>query len=252
MAEYRWNELDMARGYDQAAEYVHPYYREIQDVILQCLASHEAQRGWIVDLGGGSGRLAERILATWPNSKVCIVDQSRAFLTLAAERLRPFGERSVCLRMRLQDEWASKLPDAPSAIVSMSAIHHLNSAEKEELYAQAARCLVRGGILLNGDEVRPERDEDYLAECRRWADHLQRVMADGLVPECFREGLRAWISRNVDQFGGPRASGDDCHETIDAQLAYCSAAGRPTNVSFGSVTFGLFYSRRRPGSAYLP
>ncbi|MBC7351743.1 MAG: hypothetical protein H5U08_05235 [Thermogutta sp.] len=34
-----------------------------------------------------------------------------------------------------------------------------------------------------------------------------------------------WITRNVVQFGSPRASGDDCHETIETQLAYCSAAG---------------------------
>lgn len=225
MAEYRWNQLEMARAYDQAAEYVHPYYRDIQDVIVDCLASHVDQAGWIVDLGGGSGHLAERILATWPNCKVCIVDQSQAFLTLAAERLGRFGDRAVCLQMRLQDDWARQLPAAPRAIVSMSAIHHLDPAEKQALYAQAAHCLPPGGILLNGDEVRPERDEDYLAECRRWAEHMQRVMEERLIPDCLCEGLRAWITRNVDQFGGPRTSGDDCHETIDAQLGYCPAAG---------------------------
>ena len=224
MAEYRWNELDNARGYDQASEHVHPYYREIQDVILDRLAPGCDQTGWIVDLGGGSGRLAERILARWPNAKVCVVDQSQPFLTLAAERLGRFGGRAVCLPVRLQDDWSRQLPESPRAIVSMSAIHHLDTSEKQALYAQAAHCLTPGGLLLNGDEVRPPRDEDYLAECRRWSEHMHRVMDEGLIPDCLRDGLHAWITRNVDQFGGPRASGDDCHETADAQLGYCSAA----------------------------
>lgn len=224
MADYRWNELDNARGYDQAAEYVHPYYREIQDEILDRLAAGSDQTGWIVDLGGGSGRLAERLLARWPHAKVCVVDQSQPFLTLAAERLERFGDRAVCLPVRLQDDWSCQLPESPQAIVSMSAIHHLDASEKQALYAQAAHCLAPGGVLLNGDEVRPPRDEDYLAECRRWSEHMHRVMYEGVIPECLHDGLRGWITRNVDQFGGRWTSGDDCHETAVVQLGYCSAA----------------------------
>ena len=50
MADYRWNELDNARGYDQAAEYVHPYYRDRYDYAGEDFpVAHEAY-GRIVSL----------------------------------------------------------------------------------------------------------------------------------------------------------------------------------------------------------
>ncbi len=225
MADYRWNELDNARGYDQAAEHVHPYYREVQDVILDHLPLDDDSADWVVDLGGGSGWLAERILDRWHNVRICVVDQSEAFLTLAGQRLERFGDHATCLCERLQNDWSSQLPEPPRVVLSMSAIHHLDGAEKAACYRQAAVCLAAGGVLMNGDEVRPPDDADYLAECRRWAEHMRRVMAAGQIPELFHEALHGWIDRNVERSAEPRASGDDCHETAEVQLGYFAAAG---------------------------
>src|SRR3569832_274505 len=52
MADYRWDQLDKARGYDVAAEHVHPHYRELQDVILDALPLTPGEAGWVIDLGG--------------------------------------------------------------------------------------------------------------------------------------------------------------------------------------------------------
>lgn len=231
MTDYRWNQLDKAHGYDVAAEQVHPHYREIQDVILEALPFADDEAGWVFDLGGGSGRLAERILDRFPRVSVGIVDQSEAFLTLARERLSRFGERAFFRLAKLQSDWSRDLPVGPRAIVSMSAIHHLDAGEKQALYRQCADCLAPGGVLLNGDEVRPERDGDYLAECRVWAEHVQRKIDAGLIPEAMQSAWRGWEARNIGQFGTLRVSGDDCHETAAAQLEYFTQAGlRDTRV----------------------
>ncbi len=34
MSSYRWNTSDFAIGYDATADAIHPFYRTIQDVIL--------------------------------------------------------------------------------------------------------------------------------------------------------------------------------------------------------------------------
>ncbi|MEZ6054832.1 MAG: hypothetical protein R3C02_26255 [Planctomycetaceae bacterium] len=47
---------------------VHPYYLAVQDAILAELEAAGATDGPIVDLGGGSGRLVERILDQWPKT----------------------------------------------------------------------------------------------------------------------------------------------------------------------------------------
>jgi tRNA (cmo5U34)-methyltransferase len=154
-----------------------------------------------------------------------VIDQSEAFLALAERRLQLFGDRAACRRSRLQDNWAAELLEPPAAIVSMSAIHHLDPAEKQALYCRCWEALRPGGIFLNADEVRPVDDAAYLAECRAWAAHMHRVMAAGVVPPPMCDALLRWETRNVEQFGTPRVSGDDCHETVEVQMRYLAAAG---------------------------
>jgi tRNA (cmo5U34)-methyltransferase len=226
MTTYRWNTSDFAVGYDAAADKIHPYYLEIQDAILARLPRELLdQGGLVVDLGGGSGRLVERILDAWPRAGTIVLDQSEPFLALAERRLARFGSRATCVLVRLQDDWKSQLPAPAAAIVSMSAIHHLEPAEKQSLYRQCAVALGPGGVLMNGDEVRHADNAPYLAELESWAGHMRRGMADGSIGEAFHPALHKWIERNVTRFGEPKKSGDDCHETIETQLDYYRWAG---------------------------
>jgi SAM-dependent methyltransferase len=236
---YRWNTSDFAIGYDAAAEIIHPHYLAIQDAILDLLVRRgspdPAPPRLIVDLGGGSGRLIELILDAHSTANAIIVDQSEPFLALAERRLARFGSRATCILARLQDDWPSPithLAAAPtrrvSAFVSMSAIHHLEPAEKESLYCRCFDLLAPGGVLLNGDEIRAPRDDDYLQVLSNWADHMRGHMAGNAIPPIFHDALHGWIDRNVTRFGQPKKSGDDCHETIDAQLGYFRAAGFTT------------------------
>jgi tRNA (cmo5U34)-methyltransferase len=225
MAAYRWNSSDFAMGYDAAAHIVHPQYVAIQDEILRLLDGPLAQGGAVVDLGGGSGRLMERILDRFPDARGIVIDQSEPFLALSERRLERFGDRASCILSRLQDDWSTELSISPIAFVSMSAIHHLEPPEKQSLYQRCFDLLKSGGALLNGDEVRPTDDGEYLATLTAWAEHMQREMAAGTIPPTFHDALRGWINRNVAQFGRPKKSGDDCHETIDAQLGYFRSAG---------------------------
>ena len=225
MATYRWNTTDFAAGYDAAAHLVHPRYVEIRNEILRLLPQDGDTARVIVDLGGGSGKLMERVLERWPKAQGIVVDQSEPFLALAERRLERFGGRAHCLLARLQEDRDWQEPNKVDAIISMSAIHHLEPAEKAALYRRCCDSIKPGGVLLNGDEVRPDSDQDYLANLTKWADHMQQQMAAGLIPAAFHGALEGWIERNVTRFGQPKKSGDDCHEAIEAQLEYFRAAG---------------------------
>lgn len=177
---YRWNVTAAASGYDRAAEHVHPHYVEIQDVILDALPFDRDDAFTVVDAGGGSGRLVERILDRFLIARGLIIDQSEAFLALAERRLSRFGSRAACHHVRLQDDWPARINADIHAIVSMSAIHHLDADEKREFYGRGFRSLAGGGLLINGDEVRPPGAAAYLSELRAWAGHMRRLIADGL------------------------------------------------------------------------
>jgi SAM-dependent methyltransferase len=219
MSTYRWNTKDAARAYDAAAPAIHPFYNELQVRILDLLAPKVAARNsfLLIDLGGGSGRLVEKCLEQFASARAVLVDQSPTFLAIAAERLARFGERAKLIEKRLQDDWSAELPEPPKAIVSTSAIHHLESAEKRACYAACYAALAPGGVLINGDEFRPSDDNEFLARLERWSTHMKSAIADGKIPTSFQATFDHWHERNIKNFGTPHKSGDDCQETVAAQ-----------------------------------
>jgi ubiquinone/menaquinone biosynthesis C-methylase UbiE len=224
-AAYRWNTSVAAEAFDAAAEHIHPYYLDVQDQILAQLSLLPDEPALVVDLGGGSGRLIERILKRFPSARAILVDQSEPFLAIAERRLQPFGSRATLVKRRLQEDWAAEIPDATQAIVSMSAIHHLDPAEKRALFQRCFAALAPGAVFLNGDEYRPESDAEYRAQLEWWVADKNSATERGLIPASFAPVFEAWYDRNVRRFGEPKQSGDDCLETVAAQVGYLSNAG---------------------------
>jgi SAM-dependent methyltransferase len=250
MTTYRWNTSAAAEAFDAGAPAIHPFYVVVQDEILSLLAaegsaSNRREPAWVVDLGGGSGRLVERVLERFGESRAVLVDQSAAFLAIAERRLARFGERVTLVEKRLQDDWPAALPTTPDALVSMSAIHHLEPAEKQALYARCHQALAPNGLFLNGDELRPEPDADYLAMMEWWSERKDVDTAEGRIPESFRPVFEAWHDRNIRRFGEPKHSGDDCHETAAAQEAYLRAVGfRDVHIAWDEKLWGILFGRR--------
>lgn len=222
---YRWNRVDAARDYDAAAPHIHPYYHTVQAAVLAALP---ADVGHIVDLGGGSGRLAERVLEHFPLATVTVVDPSEPFLKLASNRLSRFGDRARFVQRRAQEPLADALVGV-DAIVSTSALHHLDAGEKNRVFAACQQLLPAGGVFINGDEYRPPADAAYREELEQWGHHMASALAIGAIPESFGPVIDRWRERNLIGFGGERTSGDDCHETVEEQTARLYGAG------FGAV-----------------
>jgi SAM-dependent methyltransferase len=222
---YRWNTTQAAEAFDEAAQFIHPLYLTVQDQVLCQLPFAADEAVWLVDLGAGSGRLVERVLERFPKSRGVLVDQSEPFLAIAERRLQRFGDRVVLVQSRLQEDWPTALAARPQAIVSMSAIHHLDSSEKQSLLERCYDVLAEGGVFINGDEYRPQGDADYLAALEWWTAQKDAAEARGQIPVSFRPMFEAWHDRNIRRFGEPKKSGDDCHETTVAHVEYLCAAG---------------------------
>lgn len=247
MPDYRWNTSPFAEGYDAAAPEIHPYYLAVQEQIVQLLREHSQSPGGdyhIADLGGGSGRLLEKVLTALPTATATIVDQSEPFLAIAERRLSPFAPRVTFVISRLQEPWQEKVP-RPQAIISTSAIHHLEPGEKQAIYQQIAAALPENGLFLNGDEVRPESEAEYKATMERWADFMRAGMASGKIPAGFHPAALGWIERNVTRFGEPKKSGDDCHETAAVQLGYFRTAGfRAADVAWSRELWSVLRAKK--------
>lgn len=256
LANYRWNSSEAAEAYDRAAPVIHPCYEVVQDEILKLLPFGAEEPFELADLGGGSARLAERVLEGFAGARVTVVDQSLPFLALAERRLARFAPRVAFVECRLQD-WprsrvSPKREDRVSeklgyvdAIVSTSAIHHLESAEKRALYRACFDALAPGGTFINGDEFRPAEDAAFLALLEEWSAHMRSAIADGGIPESFAQSFEQWHHRNIRRFGEPKKSGDDCLETLGVQVGYlCDIGFRDVAVTWAAKLWAVLVGRK--------
>jgi tRNA (cmo5U34)-methyltransferase len=243
--DYRWNQTQAAADYDAAAPVIHPQYVAVQEEVLAALPFQRGEAFRLADVGGGSGRLVERVLEEFPQATATVMDQSEPFLGVAQQRLARFGLRASFVKQRLQDDWPAAVGPV-DAVASSSAIHHLEPAEKQQLFAKIFAALRSGGVFINGDEHRPARDADYLALLEQWGRHMESSHARGAIPESFGSVIDAWKKRNIAEFGAPRNSGDDCLETSETQVAYLRAAGFDlVDVRWSRDLWAVFVARKQ-------
>jgi tRNA (cmo5U34)-methyltransferase len=136
--------------YDQAIRSLIPFYDESRGMQLELLAAAKIPpAGRVVDLGGGTGSLAEVILERFPETSVLVRDIDRHMLEAARARLLRFGDR-VELEF---GSFADPLP-ASNAVMAAFALHHIpHLKKKSEVYCRIREALLPGGVFLNADAV---------------------------------------------------------------------------------------------------
>lgn len=142
--------LDTAE-YDRIIRTYIPYYDESRGVQLDLLAAALGDRrdALIVDLGGGTGSLAEAVLERFPQARVLVRDIDPAMLEVASGRLARFGARVEWSK----GSFADRLPEV-DAVLSAFALHHVpRLEEKARVYARIREAIRPGGVFLNNDAV---------------------------------------------------------------------------------------------------
>ncbi len=139
--------LDTAE-YDRIIRTYIPHYDESRGLQLDLLAAAQLPPdARIVDLGGGTGSLAEAILDRFPQVSVLVRDIDPEMLAVAQARLARFAHR-VQLG---PGSFVDSLPPV-NAVLSAFALHHISSLdEKAKVYRGIRAAILPGGVFLNND-----------------------------------------------------------------------------------------------------
>ena len=121
-----------------------------------------------------------------------------------------------------QNGLAAKLEKNVDIIVSMSAIHHLDSDSKKRVYHGCYDMLNPNGWFFNIDEMRTDNDDAYLDELNFWYDFSGDM---SIYYEKWKTHFERWKERNIDGFGTEKVAGDDMHDRYAAQLDWLKDAG---------------------------
>jgi tRNA (cmo5U34)-methyltransferase len=128
----------------------------------------------ILELCCGAGLLAGALLERFPGCTVYGYDGSPEMLDTARANLERYGERFQTLRFDLADGVWRTLAFPVHAVVSSLAIHHLDDAQKLQLFRDVYIMLERGGALVIADVIAPAHSLGAETAAKAWDVAVRR------------------------------------------------------------------------------
>ncbi len=190
-------------AYDATIRRFIPGYEELLGVAARELAP--VASGLVIDLGGGTGALAEAILRSGDSGTVELIDVDREMLAQARTRLGRFGGR---VRFT-EGSFLGALPRCSGAAASL-ALHHVPTLDaKRTLYRRVHEALDPGGVFVNADATMPAEPTARDATWSAWADHM---VSEGITRERAFEHFEEW-------------SDEDTYFPLEDELAAVASAG---------------------------
>ena len=211
-----------ASGYDAVRRRLVPPFDAFYGTAVGALELVDGPVARVLDLGAGTGLLAQRILAARPAAELTLLDGAPAMLEQAQARL---GDRVRYLHADLRDP----LPAGPwDAIVSALAIHHLHDEDKASLYARAREALRDGGIFVNAEQVLGPTP---------WLEQLYERRQE--------QAARALGATDEDWAGALERMAHDRCATVERQLVWLREAGfTDADCLFKDHRFAVLVARR--------
>jgi tRNA (cmo5U34)-methyltransferase len=181
----RWEEPEFARQWD-AVSSRQMTGRTLQlELLMTLLEEHYEEGSAILDLGIGSGQVEELIFGRLPEARVVGVDVSPAMLTIARQRLAPFGTQCKLIEHDFQLIESLKLPaENYRTVISVLALHHTPHEVQQRVYRFLGRLLQPGSLFVHIERVALDEgplDDLYRAAWRYFErerlspEELQRI-----------------------------------------------------------------------------
>jgi tRNA (cmo5U34)-methyltransferase len=176
-----------AGAFDARVVKIIPCYQEMLTALVGGLLFPSGQKIRVLDLGCGTGTVAQLVKRSFPNAHIRCVDLAPAMLALAADKLR--GVPGIEFE---QANLQFYRPVGPyDAVVTSLALHHLaTDSDKFRMHRKIYRALAKGGMFLNADiTVSPQKpiQNFYL---KKWADFIGKTYTQKDIHKNYRRYQR--------------------------------------------------------------
>ena len=137
-----------AEEFDKIILKLIPHYAEMINALVLSIPFKKDEQINVIDLGCGTGTVAQKIKNAFPNSKISCLDIAENMIKLAQKKL---GENINC---HISDFYEFTFDKKYDVIVSSLALHHLaNDEDKIMFYKKIYNALTENGIFYNADVV---------------------------------------------------------------------------------------------------
>ena len=203
-------------AYDATIATLIPHYQELIEEAAAAVDAFAPKSPAVVDLGTGSGALAQKILKVRPRARLIGIDADGAMLATARRRLH--GN----IQTIEEDFEQSRIPRCD--VVSASfALHHVPTGRRKgALYRRCSQSLRHGGMLVSADCFLASSARLQARHREAWLQHLQRKYTRKKA-ENF---LRTWAK-------------EDVYFTLDREIELLREAGFATEVTWRKDSFAV-------------
>lgn len=178
MGQIKQHFEEEAHKFDRIIQQLIPYYDEMLQALIAAIPFDRDCAIQVLDLGCGTGTLAQRILNTFPHAHITCLDFSEQMIGMAQVKLAAFNRVSYVV----QDFQEYALKEQYHAIVSSLALHHLvTDQEKRAFYQNVYQGLLPGGCFYNADLVLGASEHLQSAYMQRWKAFMQRQISEDEV-----------------------------------------------------------------------
>lgn len=156
-AQHEFHDAAFVRGW--ADRFVPTAPRlQLFDLILDQIRRLSAPDPHVLELGIGPGYMARHILERNQTITYEGLDFSEVFLEIARETVGDMLHRVTLTKADLMNQsWPKNLSKRPGAIISTWALHDLGAQQAiADVYARCYETLPMGGVLVNGDFIKPD------------------------------------------------------------------------------------------------
>ncbi|MBN1438376.1 MAG: class I SAM-dependent methyltransferase [Anaerolineales bacterium] len=186
-----------ASDYDNHIIRFVPFYREQHAMMMDLLPFEKTARIRGLDLGAGTGVLAEGILRKYPLAEVTVFDLSDKMIGAARERLSKFAGRTA---FRKGDFSKDEFGIGYDLVLSGLSIHHLSNPKKQALFRKTYLALNPGGMFLNRDVIRgttKRLEEIYI---RLWREYVRSNGEDdaAMMERYYAEDIPAGVEEQLE------------------------------------------------------
>lgn len=207
--------------YDRTIATLIPHYSELIDAAATAVDVIARTTPAVVDLGTGSGALAQRILKVRPKARLIGIDADVAMLGAAVKRLRG--------NIQTIEEDFERIHIPRCDVVSASfALHHVPTGRrKAALYKRCFTSLRPGGMFVSADCYLASTDKLQHRDRQAWLDHLKKRYS----PKKAENFLRTWAR-------------EDVYFTLDREIELLKDAGFSTEVTWRKDSFAVLVGLR--------
>jgi tRNA (cmo5U34)-methyltransferase len=195
-----------ARKFDHIIQQLIPYYDEMLQALILAIPFDRESSIRVLDLGCGTGTVAQHILQAFPLAHVTCLDFSEQMIGMTQAKLASFNQVSYLV----QDFRDYDFTGAYHVVVSSLALHHLTTDDdKQAFYQKIYNGLLPGGCFYNADVVLAASQYLQAVFMKRWVEFMRHQISEDEIENI-------WLQKYHEE---------DCPTQLMKQISWLSAIG---------------------------